>query len=91
MQCLVPRLRMKADSPVVLVTPGAHYPSHLWTNTVELMRALEKNNQNVSAIIFSSTTEPIPPDLRDRVESVFARPPLEKTQAANGRDGVFIR
>ena len=80
---------MKPNLPIVLLSPGAHYPSHLWTCTVELMRALRKNNQNVSAIIFSTTTEPIPPDLRDSVESVFTHNPLEKNAGGKWQERRF--
>jgi glycosyltransferase involved in cell wall biosynthesis len=80
---------MKPYPNIILVSPGAHYPAHMWTNTVELMRALEKNNQTVRTIIFSTTTEPIPPDLRDRVESVFIHTPLEKGTAGRWQERRF--
>src|SRR5258706_14613647 len=66
---------MTPDLQVILVSPGAHYPAHNWSNTVALLHALRRKKQNVRAIIFSTGTEPVPPDLQDCVTPVFARTP----------------
>ena len=76
---------MTSNLRIILVSPGAHYPSHLWPNTVALLRELRKKNQNASAVIFSSGTEAVPPDLRDVVEPVFVRPPRFLETAAAGK------
>ncbi|HTV39363.1 MAG TPA: glycosyltransferase [Candidatus Sulfotelmatobacter sp.] len=76
---------MTSNLRIILVSPGAHYPSHLWPNTVALLREMRKKNYNASAIIFSSGTEAVPPDLRDVVEPVFARAPRFLEMAAAGK------
>jgi glycosyltransferase involved in cell wall biosynthesis len=70
---------------IILVSPQAHYPSHTWPNTVALMRALRQKGCNVRAVIFSTTTEPVPPDLHGSVEPVFSRLPPGWRQVAAGK------
>lgn len=60
---------------IFIVSPNAHYPLHIWPNTVALMRALRRKGQPVHAVIFSTGTEPTPPDLRECVTSAFLNPP----------------
>jgi glycosyltransferase involved in cell wall biosynthesis len=67
---------------IFLVSPDAHHPSHNWPNTVALMRALRRKGQPVQAVVFSATTEPVPPDLHGSVASVFAIPPPGWRRAA---------
>ena len=68
---------MTRNAHIILVSPSAHYPAHNWPNTVALMRALRRKNQNVRAVIFSTSTEPVPPDLQDNVAPVaFSVPPV---------------
>jgi glycosyltransferase involved in cell wall biosynthesis len=67
---------MTQDLQIILISPDAHYPSHAWPNTVALMRALRRKGQNVRAVIFSTGTEPVPPDLQGSVEPVLIRTSL---------------
>lgn len=76
---------MTLDPQIILVSPNAHYPSHNWPNTVALMRALRRKGRNVPAIIFNSSTEPIPPDLEGSVETVFSRMPFGWRRVAAGK------
>jgi glycosyltransferase involved in cell wall biosynthesis len=76
---------MTRDLQIILVSPSAHYPSHNWPNTVALMRALRRKGQNVRAVIFSTGTEPVPPDLQGSVEPVFSHMPPGWRQAAAGK------
>ena len=62
---------MTLESQIILVSPKAHYPAHNWPNTVALMRALRQKGINVRAVTFSTTTGPVPPDLKDSVEPVL--------------------
>ena len=64
-----------AGPTILLVSPSAHYPSHNWSITSALMRALKRKGRRVRTVIFSTTTEPVSPDLRGEVEPVFVRPP----------------
>ncbi|HTQ51904.1 MAG TPA: glycosyltransferase [Candidatus Acidoferrales bacterium] len=70
---------------IILVSPQAHYPAHNWPNTVALMRALRQNGCNVRAVIFSTTTEPVPADLLASVEPVFSRLAPGWRQVAAGK------
>jgi glycosyltransferase involved in cell wall biosynthesis len=70
---------------IILVSPQAHYPSHTWPNTVALMRALRQKGCNVRAVIFSTTTQPVPPDLQASVEPVFSRLPPRWRHVAAGK------
>ncbi len=70
---------------IILVSSQAHYPSHTWPNTVALMRALRQKGCNVRAVIFSTTTEPVPADLQPRVEPVFSNLPPGWRQVAAGK------
>src|ERR1035441_1967141 len=76
---------MTRDLQIILVSPSAHYPSHNWPNTVALMSALRRKGQNVRAVIFSTGTEPVPPDLQGSVEPVFSHMPTGWRQAAAGK------
>ena len=76
---------MTSNFRIILISPGAHYASHLWPNTVALLRELRKKNHNASAIVFSSGAEAVPLNLRDVVEPVFARPPRFLETAAAGK------
>jgi glycosyltransferase involved in cell wall biosynthesis len=76
---------MIPESPIILVSSGAHYPSHHWPNTVALMRALRRKGRRVRAVIFSTTTEPVPADLRDSIEPVFTRTPWPWRGIASGQ------
>ena len=76
---------MTRDLQIVLVSPQAHYPAHDWPNSVALMRALRQKGHNVRGVIFSTTTEPIPPDLQSSVEPVFSRLPPGWRQVAAGK------
>ena len=49
------------------------------------MRALRRKNQNVRAVIFSTSTEPVPPDLQSSVESVFSHLPPGWRHVATGK------
>jgi glycosyltransferase involved in cell wall biosynthesis len=73
------------DSQIILVSPEAHYPAHNWPNTVALMRALRQKGINARAVTFSATAGPVPPDLKDRVEQVFARLPPGWRRVAEGQ------
>jgi glycosyltransferase involved in cell wall biosynthesis len=66
---------MNPDSQIILVSSSAHYPSHHWSNTVALMRALRRKGRRVRTVIFSTTTEPVPADLQGSVEPVFSSIP----------------
>jgi len=76
---------MSDPSRVILVCPGAHYPAHNWTDTLQLIRALRNKGENAHTIIFSTTTEPIPADLAGSVESVFPRAPGPLKQTTSGK------
>jgi glycosyltransferase involved in cell wall biosynthesis len=79
------RRTVPQDPLIILVSPGAHYPAHNWSNTVALMRALRRRNQTPRTVIFSTSTEPIPPDLQEYVVSVFSRTPRLWQNVAAGR------
>jgi len=49
------------------------------------MRALRQKGCHVRAVIFSTTTEPVPPDLNGDVEPVFSRLPPGWRQVAAGK------
>ena len=70
---------------IILVSPCAHYPAHNWPNTVALMRALRRKGREVRTVIFSTGTEPVPPDLSGKVEPVFARQPPGWRRAEAGQ------
>jgi len=76
---------MIPNPQILLVSPSAHYPSHYWPCTVALLQALRQKGRRVRAVIFSTGTEPIPPDLQGCVESVFSRTPLLSRPLAAGR------
>jgi glycosyltransferase involved in cell wall biosynthesis len=76
---------MNRDSQLFLVSPNAHYPSHNWTITVALMRALRQKGCNVRTVTFGTTTEPVPSDLNDSVQPVFPRLPPGWRHAAAGQ------
>jgi glycosyltransferase involved in cell wall biosynthesis len=70
---------------IVLVSPNAHYPSHNWPISAALMRALQQKGINVRAVTFGTTAGPVPPDLKDSVEPVFARLPPGWRRVAAGQ------
>ena len=76
---------MTPGPPIILVSPSAHYPAHNWSNTAALMRALRAQGQNVQAVIFSTATEPIPPDLQSFVLPVFSRLPPGWKRVVTGK------
>lgn len=76
---------MKQDSQIILVSPSAHYPSHNWPITVALFRALRQKNLNVRIVIFSTGTEPVPPDLEGSVDRVFSQTPRFWRRAVSGK------
>jgi glycosyltransferase involved in cell wall biosynthesis len=73
------------DLQVILISPGAHYPAHDWPVTVTLMRALRQKGVNVRAVTFSTTTEPVPPDLKGSVTLAFSRLPPGWKRVAAGK------
>jgi len=76
---------MAPETQIILVCPGAHYPSHHWSNTVALLRALRRKGRQPRAVIFSTTTEPVPPDLQGGIEPVFSRLPPGWGKVARGK------
>ena len=76
---------MTTAPEIFLVSPGAYYPSHHWSITIALMRALRRKGCRVRSVIFSTTTEPIASDFRDNVTSVFSRTPWPWSGSAGGK------
>jgi glycosyltransferase involved in cell wall biosynthesis len=76
---------MTRDSQIILVSPNAHYPSHNWPITVALMRALRRKGRSARIVIFSTGTEPVPPDLQGAVEAVFSRTPRLWRKIVSGK------
>ena len=70
---------------IVLVSPSAHYPSHNWPISAALMRALRLKGYNVRAVIFTSSAEPVAPDLAADVQPVFQSPPPGWRRVAEGK------
>lgn len=73
-----------AEPQIFLVSPNAHYPSHAWPITAALMRALRAKGKAVQTIIYSSTAEPVAPDLRAAVVSATLDTP-EAGRAVAGK------
>jgi glycosyltransferase involved in cell wall biosynthesis len=76
---------MNRDTPIIIVSPSAHYPSHNWPISAALTRALRRQGQDVRIITFSTGVEPVPPDLAEIVKPVFARMPPGWRGAADGK------
>jgi glycosyltransferase involved in cell wall biosynthesis len=69
----------------IIVSPSAHYPSHNWPITQALARALLSKGREVRIVIFSTTTDAIPPELRDCLTVVYHQPPAAWRHSAAGQ------
>jgi glycosyltransferase involved in cell wall biosynthesis len=69
----------------IIVSPSAHYPSHNWPNSQALARALVGKGREVHLVVFSTTTDTIPPELLDHVTAVYSQPPAAWRGTATGQ------
>lgn len=70
---------------IILVSPHAHYPSHYWSNTLALKRALAERGVDTHTVVFSSDTELIQPSTASDVQPAFRTMPSWWRRFATGK------